>query len=414
MRYTYTNPDGCTTRVATAITVHPPPNLAPPPPVRLCNTGQPVDLGNEHGTWSGPGIIAPHHFDPSSFNGSTLVIFTNALGCSSAHVVFVDSMPEITFAVPAGYCSTQPTTQLEASPAGGIWSGPGIRTNGSFNPTGLTGDITIIYMATNGGCTAIASTSTRIDAEPVVSTSVANEACDHGVPLSANFTPGTGAWQALAGGRIDTVAGVPTVHFPASGAYLFELVVTNGACTTRDTVSIRFHDPEAPLWVNAGPDQRFDLMRNVELNGSAAADLELEWTIMSGSGVFSARNAPTTIVSDLAIGENIFRLTARQGGCRNVSDEVLVHVDDIFIPQGYSPNGDGVNETFHITGMQYFPESELRVFDRWGVQVHMASPYRNDWDGRGVGGTVLADGTYYYMLDLGDGRKYQGYVVIKR
>lgn len=82
---------------------------------------------------------------------------------------------------------------------------------------------------------------------------------------------------------------------------------------------------------------------------------------------------------------------------------------DFFIPEGFSPNADGINDLFFIRGIIYYPENSILIFNRWGDKVFEANPYQNNWDGvssrRTVGGDELPVGTYFYLLDLGDGSK---------
>jgi gliding motility-associated-like protein len=69
----------------------------------------------------------------------------------------------------------------------------------------------------------------------------------------------------------------------------------------------------------------------------------------------------------------------------------------VFIPDGFSPNGDGVNDNLVITHTAS-TRIDLEVYNRWGVQVYKSSDYKNDWDGRGMGtflGKELITGTYY-------------------
>ena len=58
------------------------------------------------------------------------------------------------------------------------------------------------------------------------------------------------------------------------------------------------------------------------------------------------------------------------------------------------------------------------IFNRWGDQVYEASPYLNDWDGtsnKPAFGEVLPVGTYYYVLDMGEGEEaVTGYIYLKR
>ena len=69
----------------------------------------------------------------------------------------------------------------------------------------------------------------------------------------------------------------------------------------------------------------------------------------------------------------------------------------MFIPDGFSPNGDGVNDKFIITHT-VSTKIDLEVYNRWGVLVYKSSDYQNDWDGKGLGtflGKELITGTYY-------------------
>ncbi|MDR3705057.1 MAG: gliding motility-associated C-terminal domain-containing protein [Paludibacteraceae bacterium] len=90
------------------------------------------------------------------------------------------------------------------------------------------------------------------------------------------------------------------------------------------------------------------------------------------------------------------------------------------IPQGFSPNGDGINDYFLIKNIEYYPHNHILIFNRWGDKVYEASPYENKWDGKNyfglkVGGNILPEGTYFYILDLGDGSaKKKGYIFLGR
>ncbi len=93
---------------------------------------------------------------------------------------------------------------------------------------------------------------------------------------------------------------------------------------------------------------------------------------------------------------------------------------DFFIPEGFSPNGDGINDVFVIRGISNFPDNKFDVFNRWGNKVFDANPYKNTWDGKAtkglrVGGDELPVGTYFYILDLGDGTPvYKGTIYLNR
>ncbi|MEZ4800581.1 MAG: HYR domain-containing protein, partial [Flavobacteriales bacterium] len=102
---------------------------------------------------------------------------------------------------------------------------------------------------------------------------------------------------------------------------------------------------------------------------------------------------------------------------------VLVNVEcfiDLILPEGFSPNNDGVNDTFEIIGLEDYPNNKLSVFNRWGHKVFEAEDYQNDWDGTSqspltLGSGLLPKGTYFYVLDLGEGGKpVKGYVFLNR
>ncbi|GAA4451855.1 hypothetical protein GCM10023189_14320 [Nibrella saemangeumensis] len=92
----------------------------------------------------------------------------------------------------------------------------------------------------------------------------------------------------------------------------------------------------------------------------------------------------------------------------------------VFVPGGFSPNGDGINDTFVISGTEGLTVS-LEVYNRWGHLVYKSDDYKNDWDGRSntgvqVGNATggLPEGTYYYVVRLSDGREYVKYLTINR
>jgi gliding motility-associated-like protein len=76
---------------------------------------------------------------------------------------------------------------------------------------------------------------------------------------------------------------------------------------------------------------------------------------------------------------------------------------DILVPNVVTPNGDGVNEYFIVRGMLNFPGSSLMVFNRWGNKIYSSDDYKNDWKPN------VTDGTYFYTINVTDGRKFNGY-----
>ncbi len=80
---------------------------------------------------------------------------------------------------------------------------------------------------------------------------------------------------------------------------------------------------------------------------------------------------------------------------------VLVHNYKLInIPSAFSPNGDGLNETWQIEGLARFPDTHVNIYNRWGELIYQnKSGYTSPWDGS-VNGIKVPFGTYYYVLDF--------------
>ena len=103
--------------------------------------------------------------------------------------------------------------------------------------------------------------------------------------------------------------------------------------------------------------------------------------------------------------ENItYQLTLTgQGNC-SVSDTIFVQVlPTPIIPNAFSPNGDGINDTWIIKALDNYPECDVQVFDRNGQTVFKSVGYSIPWDGT-FNGTPLPVGTYYYIVNPKHGR----------
>ncbi len=90
-----------------------------------------------------------------------------------------------------------------------------------------------------------------------------------------------------------------------------------------------------------------------------------------------------------------------------------------YIPQGISPNGDGVNDKFVIASADEFPLSQLLVYNRYGDEVwrNDGDGYQNDFDGTWKkNGQPLPDGSYWYIFRFNDGVTHDrmGYIIIQR
>jgi len=76
----------------------------------------------------------------------------------------------------------------------------------------------------------------------------------------------------------------------------------------------------------------------------------------------------------------------------------------IEMANAFTPNGDGINDRWVVPGIENFPNSDVRVYNRSGHQVYQAIGYRNDWEGTyNENRRRLPAGSYYFVISLGDG-----------
>lgn len=98
-------------------------------------------------------------------------------------------------------------------------------------------------------------------------------------------------------------------------------------------------------------------------------------------------------------------------------DSITVFVekyDEVTIYNTFTPNGDGSNDTWYIANIQKYPNCWLEVYNRTGRIIYKTKGYANTWTGKSSG-EELPEATYFYILDLGDGKHvYHGTVTIVR
>jgi gliding motility-associated-like protein len=111
---------------------------------------------------------------------------------------------------------------------------------------------------------------------------------------------------------------------------------------------------------------------------------------------------------------------SNQFGCKTtLNTNVAVVCDSLFVPTGFSPNEDGVNDGYVIDGIEGYPGNKLWVYNRYGKLVYKATDYTNSWDGISnisglYKGKKVPTGTYFYILDLNDRSKPRaGYLIIR-
>ena len=127
-------------------------------------------------------------------------------------------------------------------------------------------------------------------------------------------------------------------------------------------------------------------------------------TVLSGSGL-----GPYSVNWTTQGYYTIVYTVNSEKSCWTNVDTIGIYVKDceIWVPNVFTPNGDGKNDFFIIHNIDLFPDSHLIVYDRWGLKVYESSNYQNNWDGSNV-----PDGTYYYILSLPNGKQMHGDITV--
>ncbi|MDX5419753.1 MAG: ice-binding family protein [Hymenobacteraceae bacterium] len=151
----------------------------------------------------------------------------------------------------------------------------------------------------------------------------------------------------------------------------------------------------------------------LESNGHTSA---YTWTVPAGWEIVSGQGTSTiSVMQGGAKGE--ITVVADNGLCQSEPVTLLSDPSQrdaaLTIPNVFTPNNDGNNDTWEIGSLLNYPDNNLVVVNRWGNEVFRSKGYKNDWNG-----DKLAEGTYYYVLSMtlcdGNEKVYKGYVMIVR
>lgn len=106
-------------------------------------------------------------------------------------------------------------------------------------------------------------------------------------------------------------------------------------------------------------------------------------------------------------------LVTDENGCTDETSINLTVQLALVYNNTFTPNGDGLNDTWIIRYLDRYPNHRVRIFDRLGNTLTQFEDYQNDWTG-GANGKDLPPGTYFYWIDLGNGNHEKGSVTILR
>jgi gliding motility-associated-like protein len=273
-----------------------------------------------------------------------------------------------------------------------------------------TYDVTL-KLVTPDGCLGEMKKPVSVNNRPVVtvvSDSLAN--CAGGTVKLAVKDPVTGVtynwYDASTGGTLKGTGSEVTVTVNGSTEYYVEAVMNSCASTTRQRVKVQ------QLSVLTAP--------VVTVDSTGTDMLRFKWSAIPGATgyeVWTSRNqvweTPSTgsnglthSVTGLMPLDTVRLIVRVKGGCQDVQSIAVTgkaFIDQVFIPNSFSPNGDGLNDVLQVYG-DVIKEMQFMVFNQWGERIYESRDLKRAWDGTSKGKLQPA-GVYMYVskLVLNDG-----------
>jgi gliding motility-associated-like protein len=411
--YTVTATDaitGCTNTSTVAVTANttPPAATTGAPLVLTCTTlsGNITASSLTPGAtfnWTGAGITAGAATSTATVNAAntyTVTVTDPANGCTATTTVAVTTNttpPTATAGLPLVLTCTTLSGNITASSitpgATFNWTGAGITAGAATSTATVNAANTYTVTVTNpaNGCTAtntVAVTS-NITTPNATSGPSQNISCITGLAtLSANSTTvgATYAWTGAgitAGGSTST----PTVNLP--GTYTVTVTDPTSSCTATSTVIVGINPgPTA----NSGLDVTITSGTSTTLTGTGG-----------GSYLWNTGATTNSILVSPSVTTDYCVIVTDINGCSD-SSCVRVNVDilcgDLFVPNAFSPNGDGFNDVFRIKiNSDCVIDMQLLVFDRWGEKIIEITDPTQFWDGT-FRGKQLDNAVFVYYLTL--------------
>ena len=336
--------------------------------------------------------------------GTAIISYTVSNICGSStdtQVMVVFSLPDAgTLAGPSLLCIGG-TLSITSTVPGGTWTSSNtsvatVGSGGTIYTTG-SGTTTITYSVgpDDNGCFASATYPLTISTDgtlPLTATS-ANPLCNGQTNGSIALTVSSGsgayvyAWSN--GATTSSISGL------AEGPY--SVIVSDIVSACKDTLTFNLIAPAAlDIDYTVTNDRCKHFEGTITIAGVSGGTPPRTFVWYNGSTANSLTN--------LAAGTYNITITDANA-CTSVL-HIIVAEDscgDITIHDVITPNSDGINDTWKIEGLGAYPGSTVELFDKWGNVVFSAKDYTSNFNG----GT-LPDGTYIYLVTLGNGASLNG------
>jgi gliding motility-associated-like protein len=332
---------------------------------------------------------------------------------SSALTIHVNSIPDAGIESNSPVCEGSPVILSASGGSEYVWTGVNAYSASgaavTINNAKLTDSGKYYVTITSAGrCRQTDSTVVNVIPGTVAATGFDSKTICQGNSVSLHSSGGTSYLWSPAADLSSSVA-ADVVAKPADTT-LYKVVVQNqNGC--KDSATILINVSAAPQ-ADAGPDKDILEGESIQLSATAdGADVSYSWSparYINDAHTLQPTVNPTNDVT-------YFLKVSSNNGCGISDDSVRIHVfKKVTIPNAFSPNGDGVNDTWNIKALNTYNDYDLSVYNRYGQTVFTTKNYSKLWDGS-YNGKPLPIGTYYYLIDLKQGLpKLKGYVVILR
>lgn len=291
---------------------------------------------------------------------------------------------------------------LDLSVANGAsyqWTGPGGFTSSQQKPfvSKMTQAQTGIYRVTltsADGCTATDSVDVVLNPTTKHSAGADVTICQ-GSSTVLNASGGNlYRWQPALG--LSDAAIADPVASPAVTTDYTVYITNLYGCVYTDLVTVNV--AKKPV-ADAGPDKKTVTGKSVRLSGKIQGDhYTYYWspaTYLTDANTLAPLATPT---QDITYALHV----VSQYGCSESVDSVTVQVSQEFVvPNTFSPNGDGINDTWNIPALDAYPGSTIEVYNRYGKEIFRSIGNSKPWDGT-INGQPLPIGTYYYKISTGN------------
>jgi len=365
-----------------------------------------------------PGVNTEKNYTPPVLTKSTWyrrVIYATPCGASESEPIRITVLAVITensIQQDQEICSgTAPGTIRGSLPKGGsgtytyLWEmstdnkmgsfspAPGKNNEADYSPAELTATTFFRRIVYAAPCQQTISNSVKILVNPLPSVPTVADVVTcvgESATLTASGIATTFTWYSEATGGAPVHVGKTFVTPVIMGKTIFYAESQSATCASaRVPVMVTTHSTVA----DAGPD--VTIIKGTTVLLKASGGTQYTWSPAEG---LSNANIVNPVASPQVT--TTYRVTVQTPeGCTS-SDDVTVTVIPKIIPtNGITPNGDGANDTWVIKNIEYYPEAEIEIFNRWGNKIFSSKGYKTPWDGT-LNGQPLPVAAYYYIIKL--------------